>query len=161
MNVVCKIKTFLIINELLAHRSPFCYSQQRPTEPLGSMVDSLVHRIVRRLGGVLPHRQLLRMVLSTGRSTSGSALCTTCRDNEHNRSYGDPAAALSLVRPAFLRFRQLRRHRRQDVRREIGHLCDLGADPQAGGAGASVGGLEKDRPLDEDHSARFNTNDNR
>lgn len=153
MSVVCEIKTHLIINELLAHRSPFCYSQQRPAEPTGSVVDSLVHRLVWRPGGVLPHRQLLRVVLSTGWSTSGSALRSTRRDDQHDRGHGDPAAALSPVRPAFLRLRQLRRDRRQDVRREAGHLRDLGAGPQAGGAGASVEDLGKARPLDEDHHA--------
>lgn len=161
MSVVCKIKTFLIINELLAHRSPFCCSQRRPAEPTGSVVDSLVHRLVWRPGSVLPHRQLLWMVLSTGWSTIDSALRATCRDNKHNWSYGDPAATLSPFRPAFLRFRQLRWNRGQDVWREAGHLCDLGADPQAGGASASVGDLGKAHPLDEDHHARFNIDDGR
>lgn len=126
MIVVCEIKTFLIINELLAHRSPFCCSQRRPAEPTGSVVDSLVHRLIWRPGGILPHRQLLWMVLSTGRSTL--ALRATCRDDKQNRSYREPTATLSPIRPAFLRFHQLRSYRRQDVWREAGHLCDLGAD---------------------------------
>lgn len=141
MSTVCEIKAFLIINELFAHRSPFCCSQWRYAEPFGPVVDSLVHRLVWRLGGVLPHRQLLRMVLSTRRSISDGTLCATCRDNKHNRSYRDPATALSLVRPTFLRFRQLWRDRWQDVRRETRHLRDLRADPQADGASASIGDL--------------------
>jgi len=159
MSVVCEIKTFLIINELLAHRSTFCCSQQRHAEPIGSVVDSMVYRLVWRLGGVFSHRQLFRVVLPTRRSTSDSALCATCWDVKYNRSYGDPAAALSSIRPTFLRFRQLQRNRRQDVRREVGHLCDFSADPQADGAGASVGNLGKAHPFDKD--ARFNTTDGR
>lgn len=115
------------------------------------MVDSLVHRLVRRSSGVFPHRQLFRMVLSAERSTSNSALRATCGGDKHIRSHGDSAAALSPVRAAFLRFRQLQRDRRQDDRREARHLRNLSADPQADDAGTSVENLEKTRPLDEDH----------
>lgn len=113
------------------------------------MVDSLVHRLVRRPGGILPHRQLLRMVLPTGRTTPRDAVRAAYRGDEFARRRGDPAAALSPVRSAIVRFRQLRRHRGQDDRRKARHLRDLGADATAGGAGAGVEDKLED-PLDED-----------
>lgn len=114
------------------------------------MVHSLVHWLVRRPGRIFPHRQLFRVVLSTREPAPDSALRSTRRNDKCTRGHGDSATSLSPVCAAFLRFRQLQRYRRQDDRREVGHLRDHGADPQADGAGASVEDSRSTR-LDEDH----------
>lgn len=127
-----------IINQQFPHKSLLCSSQGRPAEPVGPLVDSLVHRFVRRPGSVFPHRQLLRVVLPTGRKTPRNAVHAAHRSDKFTGSRGDPAAALSPVRAAALRLRQLRRHRGQNVRREARHLRDLGAGSTTCDAGAGV-----------------------
>lgn len=107
------------------------------------MVNSLVYRLVRRPGGVLPDRQLFRVVLSTWRAPPSGTLRPACRNDKYPWSYGNPTAALSPVRAAILRFRQLRRDRQQDDQREAGYLRDLGTDPQIDDAGACVEDLER------------------
>uniref|UniRef100_A0ABD2WJ22 Uncharacterized protein n=1 Tax=Trichogramma kaykai TaxID=54128 RepID=A0ABD2WJ22_9HYME len=121
--------------------------------PPGPVVDRLVHRLVRRPRGLLPDRQLLGVVLPTGRATAHRAVHAARRDHQHaarRRGRGPvaAAAALSPVRAAVLHDPRLPGHlegqagraepgreRRWRPEREARHLRD---HPAAGAATAAA-----------------------
>lgn len=122
----------------------------REPESAGSMVDSVVHRLVRWPRRFLPDRQLFGMVLpSRGASAELDVRAargyrrTAARRCGRHRCHGNAAAALSPIRTAALRLGELRRARRQSVRRENRHIRYIGAGSQhRSSTGAGVEEIE-------------------
>lgn len=98
------------------------------------------------------------MVLPARTPAVRDVVRATRRNDKYTRCHGDPATALSPVCAAFVRFRQLQRHHRQDNRREIGHLRDLDADSQANTADVSIEDPRNPR-LDENRRTEFDVDD--
>lgn len=109
-------------------------------EPVGSVVDSLVHRIVWWSGGIFPHRKLFRMVLSSrGPTRLGSYIHSAKRGHVRPKSkcHRNTTSAVPLVRTAFVRLGELRGQAEPGKAR---YLRDPDADPGTGARGsASIG----------------------
>ncbi|CAB0037597.1 unnamed protein product, partial [Trichogramma brassicae] len=140
--------------------------------PPGPVVDRLVHRLVRWSRGLLPDRQLLGVVLPTGRATAHGAVHAARRDHQHaarRRGRGPVAAAAALppVRAAVLHDPRLPGHlegqagraepgRERRPEREARHLRD---HPAAGAATAAapagVARLEAGSPAIDRIYAKF------
>ena len=128
-----------------AHRwISFCFRERKRPKPAGPVVDRLVHRFVRRFGRFLPDRQLFRVVLPSWWTTADRSVRATSGSDER-ASDRNTTPALSPVRTAVVRFRELRWNRGQNVRWEVGHLRDIGADSQTRGPGASLGSPPRER----------------